>query len=180
MGAERADELVEIALDDAIELVEREPDAVIGDAVLRVVVGADLLRALARADHAAALGADGGVLLLALDVEQAAAQDLHRLRLVLELRALVLALDDHARRHVHDLDGAVRRVDALPAGAARCRDVDLRGPCRRSARRPLRPRAAPRPSPSTCGCAPASRSPARAARGARRPRSAAASRRPRR
>ena len=42
--------LVEIALDDAIELVERELDAVIADAILRIVVGADLRAALAGAD----------------------------------------------------------------------------------------------------------------------------------
>jgi hypothetical protein len=43
MGTQRHDELVEIALDHGLELVQRELDAVIGDAVLRVVVGANLL-----------------------------------------------------------------------------------------------------------------------------------------
>src|SRR5262245_45568933 len=37
--AERGHELLEIPLDHLIELVEREPDAVIGDAVLLEVIG---------------------------------------------------------------------------------------------------------------------------------------------
>src|ERR1700722_16943482 len=40
-GAQRGHQLVDVPLDDAIELVEREPDAVVGDPVLREVVGAD-------------------------------------------------------------------------------------------------------------------------------------------
>jgi hypothetical protein len=97
----------------------------VGHAVLRVVVGADLLAALGGADHAAALGGERRLLLLALDLEEARSQHLERLRLVLQLRALVLALDDHAARLVQDLDGAVRRVDALTAGAAARGDRDL-------------------------------------------------------
>ncbi len=79
-------------------------DAVIGDPVLGIVVGSDLLRALAGADHGSSFGADGRVLTLALDVEQARAEDLERLGLVLELRALVLARGDDARRDVRDPD----------------------------------------------------------------------------
>ena len=43
VGGELIDELVEIALEHAIERVDRQPDAVVGDPVLLVVVGADLL-----------------------------------------------------------------------------------------------------------------------------------------
>src|SRR5436190_592713 len=85
MRAKRGDDLLDVAFDDAIELVDRELDAVIADAVLRIVVRADLLAPLARSDHSAALGGDRGVLLLALDVEEAAAENLQCLRFVLEL-----------------------------------------------------------------------------------------------
>src|SRR5579883_1985036 len=47
---ERADELFEMPVHDLIELVEREVDAMVGDAALREVVGADALGAVARAD----------------------------------------------------------------------------------------------------------------------------------
>ena len=43
---------VELAVEHAVEGVQRQVDAVIGDAALREVVGADLLRAVAAADHA--------------------------------------------------------------------------------------------------------------------------------
>ena len=78
-------------------------------------------------------------------------------------------------RHVVICTALLVVLTPCPPGPPRRRDVESRGPCRRSGPRPLRPRAAPRPSPSRCGCAPASRWPARAARGARRPRTAAAS-----
>src|SRR4051812_45635625 len=72
IGAKGGDHLVEIAVEHAFELVDRELDAVIADAVLRVVVGPDLLAALAGADHAQALGGDRGVVLFALEIEEAA------------------------------------------------------------------------------------------------------------
>jgi hypothetical protein len=47
---QRADQFVEVAVDDGRQLVEGEVDAMIGDASLRVVVGADALAAIARTD----------------------------------------------------------------------------------------------------------------------------------
>ena len=46
---ERPNQLIEIAVHDVVELVEREIDAMIGDAPLRKIVGADALGAVARA-----------------------------------------------------------------------------------------------------------------------------------
>src|SRR5262245_5636906 len=43
IGDQRVDDLVELAQHHAIELVERQVDAVIGDAPLREIVGADAL-----------------------------------------------------------------------------------------------------------------------------------------
>ena len=55
IGDERVDQLVERrALEHRVELVQRQVDAMIGDAPLRKVVGADALRAVARADLALA------------------------------------------------------------------------------------------------------------------------------
>src|SRR5664279_6204181 len=45
---------VHLALHDEIELMQRQPDAVIADAILREVVSADLLAAVARTHHALA------------------------------------------------------------------------------------------------------------------------------
>src|SRR5579871_2628867 len=42
---ERRDELVQVAVHHVVELVEREVDAMVGDAALRKIVGADALGA---------------------------------------------------------------------------------------------------------------------------------------
>src|SRR5262249_4264225 len=46
-GDQGLQQLVQIAVDDAVELVQGETDAVIGHAILREIIGADLLRAFA-------------------------------------------------------------------------------------------------------------------------------------
>ena len=54
MRQQRIEDLIKIALDDLVELVEGEVDAVVRDAVLRIVVGPDALGAVARTDLGAA------------------------------------------------------------------------------------------------------------------------------
>src|SRR5438045_1513997 len=61
-GRQRPGDLVQVAVHDRVDLVEREIDTVIGHAPLREVVGADPVRAVARADEALA----GGSLLVRL------------------------------------------------------------------------------------------------------------------
>src|SRR5690606_14443839 len=101
------------------------PDAVVRESVLGKVVGADLLGAVAALHHSAPLVPLLLGLLLALDLEQTTAQDLHRFRAVLDLAALVLALDRDAARDVRDLHRAVGRVHALTARAAGRGDIDF-------------------------------------------------------
>ena len=69
------------------------------------------------------------VLLFLLRRQQPRLQQRHRARAVLVLRALVLALDDDARRHVRDADRRIGLVDVLAArarGAVRV-DAQVRG-----------------------------------------------------
>ena len=66
-----------------------------------------------------------GLLLLALALVEARAEDAHRLLPVLQLRLLVLHRDDDAGRHVRDAHRGVGRVDGLAARAGRAVDVDL-------------------------------------------------------
>jgi len=64
VGAQAVDDVLQIAVEDAGQVVLGQPDAVVGQAVLREVVGANLLRAVAGADLPAsrvALGAAGFV-----------------------------------------------------------------------------------------------------------------------
>src|SRR5471030_868529 len=62
--ADVVEQLDDVAVQDAFELVRREVDAVVRDAALRKVVGADFLRSLAGADLAAAILGDRFVLLV--------------------------------------------------------------------------------------------------------------------
>src|SRR6266545_6085122 len=57
VGGERFHDHVQFSVHDEVELMQGEADAVVGHAILRKVVGADLLAAVARADHAAPLRA---------------------------------------------------------------------------------------------------------------------------
>src|SRR3990170_73925 len=50
IGDQRVDDLVEFAHHHPVELVERQIDAMVGDAALREVISADPLRAVARTD----------------------------------------------------------------------------------------------------------------------------------
>src|ERR1700685_866008 len=81
----RADHVLDVAVHHRREVVARQADAVVGQTVLREVVGADLLGALAGSHHALARG--GALLLLALllHIEEAAAQHLHGLAAILDL-----------------------------------------------------------------------------------------------
>src|SRR5262249_27625149 len=67
---------VEVAVEDPIELVQGQVHPVIGHPALREVVGPDLLRAIARADHRSPVGSDLGLLLLLRPLEEAGTQDL--------------------------------------------------------------------------------------------------------
>ena len=168
---QRIDEAVEVAVEDRRQVVQVHADAVVGDAVLREVVGPDLLRPIARADHRAPRGGLRLVRLALLHLEQAGAQHGHRLGLVLVLALLVLDRDHEAGRQVGDAHGRVGRVDALAARARTSARRRCAGPCpRRSGPRPRRPRAAPPRSRSRCGCGRSTRSPGRAGRDGRRPR----------
>src|SRR5262245_50882000 len=93
----------------------------IGDAVLREVIGADALAAVAGADERAALLGALLVLVLLLPFVEPGAQDTHRPVVVLVLTALVLALDFQLVGRalpVPDADGALGLVDVLSTGAA--------------------------------------------------------------
>src|SRR5436190_16016367 len=71
---QRLRKLIEFAFEDPVEVVHGQLYAVVGDAVLRKVVGADLLGALAGADLRAARRRLLGGLPLALELVQPGAQ----------------------------------------------------------------------------------------------------------
>ena len=103
---EGVDQLVQSAVHDGVDFIERQADAVVGDAALREIVGADALVAHAGADLAAALGGDGGFDARLLDLIELGSQHLHALFPVLHLTALLLTGHDNAGRLVDEAHGA--------------------------------------------------------------------------
>src|SRR5690606_17694709 len=124
LADERLDHVVELALENLIELVQRQVDAVVGDASLREVVRANALRAVAGADEAPAARGGFALAFLDLGIAQLRREQRQRARFVLVLRALVLALDDDAGRQMRDAHGGVRLVDVLTARSRRAKRVD--------------------------------------------------------
>src|SRR3954463_2298675 len=69
LGHQGIDDLAQlVARNDARQIVERQVDAMVGDPALRKIISADALAAVARADHALALGGTGAIHPLPLDV----------------------------------------------------------------------------------------------------------------
>ena len=69
LGDQCVDDLVEsFALYDLRQLMQREVNAVIGDAALRVIVSPDAFRTVARTDLAAPFGRACGIALCLFDV----------------------------------------------------------------------------------------------------------------
>src|SRR5579864_4065505 len=114
---QRFDQRFEFAIHDLIELMQGQPDAMIGDAILRKIVGSDLLASIAAAHHAAPFRPDFVLLLLELHVIESRAQLTQGLGIILDLRFFVLAGDHQARWQVCEANSGVGRVDALAAWA---------------------------------------------------------------
>ena len=114
-GGKGVDYLIQIAVHDLFQIMDGQADAVVGAAILWEVVGANLLAAVAGAHLPLTLGVYGILLFLLLLCKEAAAQDLQRLILVLELTALVLALHHRTCGDMGHTDGAGGLVDVLTA-----------------------------------------------------------------
>ena len=71
MCVKSVENLPEIAVDDPVERVNRKPDAVVGQAVLRKIVSANLVGPVTRAAQGQPVGADLRLLLAAAEVEYA-------------------------------------------------------------------------------------------------------------
>ena len=96
----------------------------IGEAVLREVIGANLLAAVSRAHHGLALFSESLLLLFHLDFVEAGAQDAHAFLAILDLRLFVLAADNCVGGNVRDAHGGVGCVHRLPARTGRAERVN--------------------------------------------------------
>src|SRR5471030_1727302 len=132
--SQRIEDDIHLAFHHEIQLMQRQADAVIRDAVLREVVGADFFAAVARAHLGAALGAHRRLLLRQFQLIKTRSQHAFCLGAVLDLGFFVLAGDDQAGRQMGDAHGRIGGVHGLAAwtrGAERidanilCLDLDF-------------------------------------------------------
>ena len=124
------DQFVErFAGNDLRQLVERQVDAVVGDAALREIVGADAFRAVAGADLAAPVGGALGVAPLLLGVVERARS------IAIALARLRCCERSSCMTTTMPVGIWVMRiaefglVDVLAAGALRAHGVDLQVGC---------------------------------------------------
>src|SRR5688572_18947202 len=101
------DDRLEVAVHDLVKVVRLVARAVVRNAVFRVVVRADPLRAVHGADLRLALLGVGGVDLFLLVREDAGTENAHAGFAVLQLRLFVLHGHHDARGKVRDADGGV-------------------------------------------------------------------------
>ena len=100
-------------------------DAVVGDPVLGIIVGADLFRAFTGPNLGAAVRFDLGPALLLFQLIQAGAENAQGAHFVLELGALVLTGHDHSRGLVVQPYRRGVLLHILPAGTGGTIDLDL-------------------------------------------------------
>ena len=93
--------------------MDGQSNPMVRDAILREIIRADLLAAIARADHVLALRSDRGLLLVDLDFVQPRTQHAHCFLTILDLRLFVLAGNDRARGQVSDAHRGIGRVHRL-------------------------------------------------------------------
>ena len=91
VGYKPVDDRLKSAVQDFRQLMKRKPDAVVGNPVLREIVGSDLLAPIAGTHHTLSFRADLRKLLFELHLVQARTENLHCFRAILDLRFLVLA-----------------------------------------------------------------------------------------
>src|SRR3989441_1756164 len=118
------DQVVEFAVHHFIDVVGGEVNAVIGDAILREVVGAHLLRAITGPDLRPPFLRARSLLLGDHAVQQPRTQDLEGLDLVLQLRLLILTLHLEPGRQMRHPDRAICGVHALATGTAGPKHID--------------------------------------------------------
>src|SRR6266700_1806543 len=121
---QRLDQLAEIAVHYAVQIIQRQANAVVGHAVLWEIVRANFFFAAAGANLTATLRAVFFRFLALLSLQQARPQDRHRFLLVLELTTSVLTTNDRSSWNVHNLDRRIGRIHALSARTASARNFN--------------------------------------------------------
>src|SRR5260370_42296657 len=99
--------------------MKRQADAVIGDAVLREIIGADFFGAVAGFDLAAAFDGESGLALILLLLVEAGAKAAHGFGASLDLRFFVLLVKEEAPWRVGISYSAIGGIDGLSGVAGR-------------------------------------------------------------
>jgi hypothetical protein len=88
------DELIQISIEDGVQVMDRQPQAMVSDAILRKVVCSDFLASVPASDLRSPGFSGLALHLFSFHFKEFGAKVCHGLVLVLVLGPLVLALDD--------------------------------------------------------------------------------------
>src|SRR5436305_4826362 len=117
---------LDLAFHKPVQVVESEPDAVVGDAVLRKVVSPDFFFAATRSNLTPAMGRIFLRFFTLFGLEQTRAQNVERFLFVLLLTPSVLAAYDCPSRNMQNLHCRIGRVYALTAWSARATNFNAK------------------------------------------------------
>ena len=117
-GHQILNQFIHVTEHDLIQLVQRQIDAVIREAVLRKVIRPNPLAAIAGTNQRASLFSPFRLRLLLFHFQQPTSQNPHRFGTVFMLAFFVLATDDRIGGQGSDAYGAGGLVDFLPARTA--------------------------------------------------------------
>ncbi len=118
------DNLIQVAFDDIFQVIPTPVDPVVGDAVLWIVVGANLFGSHVTTDGATRC-IDGCFFFLLGDLPQLRAEKFERDFAIPTLTAFLAGGDDEASWEVGEADGRIDLVDVLAAGAAGAHKLPL-------------------------------------------------------
>src|SRR6185312_7131827 len=109
------DQRLKFPVHDLLQLMHGQADAMVGDAILGKIVGADFFAAVTGAHHGLALFGQRILLLLYFHFIKARSQHTHSLFAVFDLRLLVLATHHRVGGNMGDAHSGIGRVHRLTA-----------------------------------------------------------------
>lgn len=124
---ESIDDICEVSRHDHGEIREVLIDPMIRHAILREVIGADLLTTVSCPDLGKTISSLCLCFLLLFEREESSPQYGYRLHFILQLGSLILTLDSESRWEMDDTDSRVRLVHVLPSCTTRstCEDLEV-------------------------------------------------------
>ena len=126
MENEGLDNVLDVTIHGSLNIATRIVNAMVGDAILRVIVSTDFLGTVAGANEGFASIGSLGAIIGDFALKQTRTEYSHGALTVLLLRTFVLHSNNNTGREMRDTNSGVGRIDALPTVATRTINVDAK------------------------------------------------------